>query len=67
MRICAGDWMGVRVGSFLQRKDDPCHTARVEAIHNSSQVKLIWCESGWIEFVTLGEAQSDFQKYRIQG
>ena len=59
---CAGDWMNLRVGEFLQRKDDPCHVARVIAIHNSATVKLHWQETGWFEFVTLSQAQDDFEK-----
>jgi hypothetical protein len=58
--LCVGDWMGVRVGERYQRKDDPCHTARVEAIHNSATVKLRWLETGWFETVTLSEVWSDF-------
>jgi hypothetical protein len=41
MSRCAGDWMRCRVGSHVQRKDDERHTARVEAIFNSSDVKLV--------------------------
>jgi hypothetical protein len=64
MSICAGDWMRVRVGTHLQRHDDPRHTARVEAIHNSAIVKLRWLDTRWFEFVSLHEAQNEFHKVR---
>jgi hypothetical protein len=66
MSLCAGDWMRIRVGELHQRKDDPRHTARIEAIHNSATVKLYWLESEprLIEFVTLHAMQTEFQRVR---
>jgi hypothetical protein len=64
--ICAGDWMGIRVGEYIHHRDNPRHVARIEVIHNSWSVKLRWVDSRWTEFVTLPQIRKDFQKTLVQ-
>lgn len=41
-RVCNGDWMGLRTGMRVRRKDDGCHEGRLEAIHHGAYVKVKW-------------------------
>ena len=54
--LCVGDWMGLRVGQIVREKGGR-HEARVEAIWNSSAVRVTFLETGWIAFFHLSELE----------
>ena len=56
MSLCVGDWMGLRVGQIVREKGGR-HEARVEAIWNSSAVRVTFLETGWIAFFHLSELE----------
>jgi hypothetical protein len=50
-------WMHLRCGDKVCRIDDPRHVGQVASIWNSVTIKVIWIETGWIEFVAANELQ----------
>jgi hypothetical protein len=60
-RICAGDWMELRVGDRVRERDGR-HVGRVEAIHNSALVKVRWEGTGWFSELELGELEKESRR-----
>lgn len=56
MGLCVGDWMKLRIGQLVIEKGGR-HEARVEAIFNSSKVKVKFLDSGWISYYALDELE----------
>jgi hypothetical protein len=52
--LCVSDWMRLNCGDLVVEHDGR-HIGRVEAIHNSSQVKVRWLDTRWISFYQLDE------------
>lgn len=46
------EWMKLNCGDRVRERDG-AHIGRVEAIHNSSWVKVKWDDSDWLSFVPL--------------
>ena len=49
------DWFRLNCGDLVHTHDDPRHVGRVEAIHNSYEVKVRWHGTRWISFLTREE------------
>lgn len=47
--ITAATWLGTefRCGQSVCRRDDPKHVGRVQAVFNSTTVKVRWNDTGW--------------------
>ena len=54
-KVCVSDWMKLNCGDTVCAVDDPRHTGRVEAIHNSAFVKVRWHDTRWISELPLGD------------
>jgi hypothetical protein len=52
--LCVGDWMKLNTGDVVTEIDGR-HEGRVQAIINSSTVRVRWNDTGWITDFQLGE------------
>jgi hypothetical protein len=51
MDIFSPNGITLNLGDTVHRTDDPRHLGRVEAVHNTGQVKVAWQDSGWFEWL----------------
>lgn len=65
MSLCVSDWMRLSCGDLVTENEGR-HVGRVEAIHNSSQVKVRWLESRWVSFHHLDELHKLTRQERDQ-
>lgn len=61
---CVGDWMKLNCGDVVTEVDGR-HEGRVEAIINSSTVRVRWKDTGWIsEFQLMDNALVNLSRNR---
>jgi hypothetical protein len=51
MHLFTPSGLTLHCGDAVHRANDPRHIGRVEAVHNTGQVKVRWLDTGWFEWL----------------